>query len=325
MKCAEEKRTLRAMFDALPREVSIVEVSLRDGLQNEAKFVSTEHKLELVRGLYRAGMRRMELTSFVKPEWIPQLADAEALCDAVGLGPSSGTPGAGEFLGATFSALCPNERGWERARTTKLPELAVFLSASETHNQKNTNKSIADSIELYGRIVPEMLREGRRVRGYVSTVWGCPYEGDVPEKQVARLVETLLSLGCFEVSLGDTIGCGTPVQTKKVLAEVGHFSQIAMHMHDTRGTALANILVGLEYGVKVFDASTGGLGGCPYAAGASGNVATEDLVFLLDGMGVRSGLTLEGLLEVGRRSAELLSRGQESHLAKAGPFVTLQK
>jgi hydroxymethylglutaryl-CoA lyase len=298
-------------LDALPDEVSVYEVSPRDGLQNESAPVSLEGKRELVSSLVAAGLRRIELTSFVSPRWVPQLADAEALATSLTV-PE----------GVTLSALCPNAKGFERARAAGLKEIAVFLSASETHNQKNTNKSIAQSLETFAEVVPPALAAGMRVRAYVSTVWGCPYEGDVDPKAGIDISRQLIELGCYQVSLGDTIGVGTPLKTRDIvklfLAEFPA-EKLALHFHDTRGTALANALVGLELGVRDIDASVGGLGGCPYAPGAAGNLATEDLVYMLHGMGIRTGIDLDKLIEAGRVAERVVGRKLPGKVHQAGP------
>jgi hydroxymethylglutaryl-CoA lyase len=299
-----------ALFDRTPDRVSVYEVSPRDGLQNERATVPTRAKLRLIDSLTAAGLARVEITSFVSPQWIPQLADADELS-------AHATPPPG----VTFSALCPNAKGLERARQGGMREIAVFLSASETHNRKNVNKSVAETLAAFEETIAPALASGMRVRGYVSTVWGCPYEGDVDPKRALEIAKRLLAMGCYQVSLGDTIGVGTPRQTERVLemmlAEIPT-ARIAMHMHDTRGTALANVLVGLEMGVRDFDASVGGLGGCPYAPGAAGNLATEDLVYMLHGMGVQTGIDLERLVEAGRVAESVVGRPLPGKVHQAG-------
>jgi hydroxymethylglutaryl-CoA lyase len=301
------------MLDSLPSEVSIYEVSPRDGLQNEAAPVPLAGKRELVRALIDAGLKRIELTSFVSPRWVPQLADAEDL--------------AREFRdmeGVTLSALCPNAKGFERARAVGLSEIAVFLSASETHNRKNTNRSIEQSFDAFAEVVPPALAAGMQVRGYVSTVWGCPYEGPVAPEVSIGIARRLIELGCYQVSLGDTIGVGTPLQTREIvkafLSELPT-ERLALHLHDTRGTALANALVGLELGIRDLDASIAGVGGCPYAPGAAGNLATEDLVYMLHGMGVRTGVDLDRLIDAGRVAERVIGRRLPGKVHQAGPFV----
>jgi hydroxymethylglutaryl-CoA lyase len=298
------------LFSALPERVSIYEVGPRDGLQNEAAAVGTVSKLRLIEALAASGLTRIEITSFVSPNWIPQLADADALASRL-----LPTPG------VTWSALCPNAKGMERALAASIPEIAVFLSASETHNRRNINKSVAQSLELFRSFVPTAVERGLRVRGYVSTTWGCPYEGEVNPARALALTKDLLAMGCYQVSLGDTIGVGTPLQTKRLLElflEEVPAEQLAMHMHDTRGQALANVLVGLELGIRTFDAAIGGLGGCPYAPGASGNLATEDLVYTLDGMGIATGVDLHALWEAGRLAEALVQRQLPGRVHRAG-------
>lgn len=304
------------MFERLPAEVSVYEVSLRDGLQNEAAPIPLDGKKQLLAALLQAGLKRLELTSFVSPRWVPQLADAEDFIRAVSPAPE----------GVTWSALVPNATGLERALGVGgLGEIAVFLSASETHNRKNTNKSIEQSLDTFAEVAPPALEAGLRVRAYVSTVWGCPYEGDVPLEQSLSIARRLIELGTYQVSLGDTIGVGTPKRTREIVgAFLTEFSaeRLALHFHDTRGTALANALVGLELGVRDFDASVAGIGGCPYAPGAAGNLATEDLVYMLEGMGVRTGVDLDLLIEAGRVAEAVVGRKLPGKVHQAGPFRT---
>jgi hydroxymethylglutaryl-CoA lyase len=299
-----------ALLDQLPTEVSIYEVSPRDGLQNEAVTVPTTRKVRLIESLVAAGLRRVEITSFVSPKWVPQLADGDEVASMVP-----------RTEGVSFSALCPNARGLERALASGIEEVAVFISASETHNRKNVNKTVADTLAGFREVIGPAVAKGLRVRGYVSTLWGCPYEGDIDPRAGLRIARELLDQGCYQVSLGDTIGVGTPVQTKRILqlflAELGS-PQLAMHMHDTRGTALANVLVGLEMGIRTFDASVGGLGGCPYAPGAAGNVATEDLVYMLEGMGVATGVSLDRLVQAGQVAAAVVGHELPGKVHRAG-------
>ncbi len=302
--------TVVALFDDLPAEVSVYEVSLRDGLQNERATVPLRHKVRLVDALVVSGLKRVEITSFVSPKWIPQLADADELAEHTKAPP-----------GVTFSALCPNAKGLERAIAAGMREIAVFISASETHNKKNVNKTIAETLTAFEETVGPARTAGMKVRGYVSTTWGCPYEGDVDPKRALGIAETLLGMGCYQVSLGDTIGVGTPRQTGRILdLMLGSIprEKLAMHMHDTRGTALANVLVGLEMGIRDFDASVGGLGGCPYAPGAAGNLATEDLVYMLHGMGLQTGIDLERLVEAGRVAESIVGRSLPGKVHQAG-------
>ena len=288
--------------------VTVYEVGPRDGLQNEARAVPTAGKLALVRALAEAGLSRIEATSFVSPRWIPQLADADEVVAGLPRAPGVG-----------YVALVPNAKGLDRlqgalarAGADRPPvDAAVFLSASETHSRKNINRSIEEAFRELEALVPNARARGLRVRGYVSTVWGCPYEGRVDPLRATAIVERLLALGCYQVSLGDTIGVATPNQTRLVLElllRVARPEALALHMHDTRGTALANVLVGLEEGLSTFDASIGGLGGCPYAPGASGNLATEDLVYMLHGMGYETGVDLDRLVRAGELAERLVGR-----------------
>ena len=292
--------------------VSVYEVSLRDGLQNEKGVIPTAQKLRLYRALVDSGLRRIEVTSFVSPKWVPQLADASDLLEQMGDSPD-----------VTISALVPNARGLERALGTGLDEIAVFMSASETHNRKNINKTIDSTLDVFSEIVPPALDAGIRVRAYVSTVWGCPYEGDVDPERSIDIAEKLIGLGCYQVSLGDTIGVGTPNQTRDIVRRAFDAmapKQVALHLHDTRGTALANIVAALDMGVRQLDASVGGLGGCPYAPGAAGNVATEDLVFMLHGMGMHTGVDLEALIHAGNVAEQIVGRALPGKVHQAGPF-----
>jgi hydroxymethylglutaryl-CoA lyase len=299
-----------ALFNELPDAVSIYEVSPRDGLQNEAVTVATTRKVRLIEALVEAGLTRIEATSFVSPKWVPQLGDAE---EVVRLLPRK--------EGVTFSALCPNERGLERALAAKIPEIGLFVAASETHNRKNVNKTTEETLATFDRVIGPAVAAGLRVRGYISTLWGCPYEGEIDPKVGVTIAERLLARGCYQISLSDTIGVGTPRQTRDILRLfLASFpsEKLAMHMHDTRGTALANILVGLEAGIRTFDAAVGGLGGCPYAPGAAGNVATEDLVYMLDGMGVHTGVDLEKLWQAGQVAKAVVGHELSGKVHKAG-------
>jgi hydroxymethylglutaryl-CoA lyase len=298
------------MLDHVPDAVSIYEVSPRDGLQNEKATVRLRDKIRLIDALVAAGLKRIEITSFVSPKWIPQLADADEVAEL-----------ARPPQGVTFSALCPNALGLTRAKAAKLEEIAVFLSASETHNRKNVNKSIDETLAAFDEVVRPARVAGMRVRGYISTMWGCPYEGEVDPRRSLAIAKKLFEMGCYQVSLSDTIGAGTPLQTKKILelflAEFPPAS-LAMHMHDTRGTALANILVGLEEGIRDFDASVGGMGGCPYAPGAAGNIATEDLVYMLHGMGIETGIDLDRLVEAGKAAESVVGRALPGKVHQSG-------
>jgi len=284
----------------LPAHVDIYEVGPRDGLQNEMRALSTRDKARLIQALAAAGEARIEATSFVHPKWIPQLSDAEELLKQVG-----------HPAGVTLSALVPNLKGLERAKTAGLEEAAVFMSVTETHSKKNINKTVAEALNASQETSDAARGLGLRVRGYLSCVWGCPYEGSVELSRVVDICRQLVEYGVYQLSLGDTIGVGTPAQTARILeALLKHIpvEKLALHLHDTRGTALANALVGLTFGITTFDASVGGLGGCPYAPGAAGNLATEDLVFMLHGMGIHTGINLEKLVEAGELAQELIGR-----------------
>ncbi len=288
----------------LPARVTVVEVGPRDGLQNEKGVVSTEDKVRFIDLLSAAGFPVIEATSFVSPKAVPQLADAAEVMATIQRKP-----------GVRYTALVPNQKGMERALAAGVDEVAVFTGASETFVQHNINTSIAGSIESF-RPVVEMAREaGKRVRGYISTAFGCPYEGPVAPEAVARVADLLLDLGVAELSIGDTIGVATPNQvvavTELLLGRVP-VERLAMHFHDTRGTALANVLAALQLGISIFDSSTGGLGGCPYAPGASGNLATEDLLYLLHGLGIETGVRLDGVVEASRFLAGVRGRAPAS-------------
>jgi len=290
-------------------QVRIVEVGPRDGLQNEKGIVPTGAKIELINRLSASGLRYMEASSFVNPKWIPQLADAVEVLNGIT-----------RTEGVVYSALVPNLRGLERVKETELQEIAVFMSASETHNQKNINKPIGDTFPVLAEVVREAKTLGLRVRGYVSTVFGCPYEGHVPLENTLRVTEALLEMGVYEVSIGDTIGVATPKQVHEVFAAlVKAFSaeRLAAHFHDTRGTGLANVTAALDEGIRTFDSSIGGLGGCPYAPGAAGNIATEDLVYMLHGMGYETGVQLERLLEAGAYIQQQLGHSLPAKMLQA--------
>jgi hydroxymethylglutaryl-CoA lyase len=289
--------------------VRIVEVGPRDGLQNEKAVIATADKIELIDRLSRTGLRTIEATSFVSPRWVPQLADAAEVFTGIHREP-----------GVAYPVLVPNETGYDRARAVGVEEIAVFTAASEAFNRKNINAGIDESIERFRPVLARATADGVRVRGYVSTVLGCPYQGDVPVADVVRVASRLHELGCYEISLGDTIGVGTPLKARAMLqavASVVPLSSLAVHFHDTYGQALANILACLEEGVRVVDAAVSGTGGCPYAKGASGNVASEDVVYMLHGMGIATGVDLDRLGETGRWLAALLGRETGSKAGKA--------
>jgi len=289
--------------------VKIVEVGPRDGLQNEKQIVPAATKIALIERLAAAGLKEIEATSFVSPKWVPQMADAAEVLAGLKRQP-----------GVCYPVLVPNLQGLERALASGVQEIAVFTAASDAFNRKNINASVDESLTRIQPVVAEALAKGMTVRGYVSTVLGCPYQGEVPLSEVVRVTAALADMGCGEISLGDTIGVGTPKKAAEMLracASVVPMQRLAVHFHDTYGQALANIYACLEAGVRVVDASVGGLGGCPYAKGATGNVATEDLVYLLDGLGLETGIDLDRLCEVvGWMSAEL-TRVPVSHVASA--------
>lgn len=299
--------TVRA--DGLPERVTIYEVGPRDGLQNEPRMVPTADKIAMINALSATGLRHIEITSFVNPKWIPQLADA-----------SDVARGIQRLPGMHYSCLVPNRRGLESAVQAGMREVAVFLSASETHNKKNVNKTIADTLAAFEEVVAPARDAGARVRAYVSTVYGCPYEGPVDVERVVSLVERLRALGVYQISLGDTIGVATPAQVDQVLRrllQICPADELALHFHDTRGTALANTLVGVALGITTVDSALGGLGGCPYAPGASGNASTEDVVYMLHGMGIDTGLDLDALVDCSQQVAGWVGHDLPSKYLKA--------
>jgi len=289
--------------------VRIVEVGPRDGLQNEPKEVPTAVKVELIERLADAGLPAVEATAFVSPKWVPQMADHTEVLERIRRRP-----------GVAYPVLAPNLKGFEAARAAGATEVAIFGAASEAFSRRNINCSIAESLDRF-RPVAEAARQANiKVRGYVSCVLGCPYEGDVSPERVADVAAALAEMGCYEISLGDTIGTGTPGKTKAMIeACAGRVpvGKLAGHYHDTYGQALANIYASLELGVSTFDASIAGLGGCPYAAGASGNVATEDVVYMLNGLGARTGVDLDQLVEIGAWICGVLGREPSSKAARA--------
>ena len=299
--------------------VRVYEVSLRDGLQNEAVTVSTEAKIEHLHKLIEAGFTDIEVTSFVRPRWIPQLADA---ADVIRQLP--------DVEGVNYWALVPNQVGLDRALDAGVANIATFLSASETHNQKNVNRTVRESLAGLRRVVGGAKAEGMQVRSYISTVFGCTYEGEVPAAKTLELALALLDAGADEIALGDTTGMGDPEQVKRILDTLTEggvpLERIAMHMHDTQGLALANVYAGWSYGVRTFDGAVGGVGGCPYAPGAAGNAATEDLVHLFDRIGVHTGVDLDLAAEAGhfmeaQLGRELPGRYHRYHLAQPGRKV----
>ncbi|UYG01487.1 hydroxymethylglutaryl-CoA lyase [Halomonas sp. GD1P12] len=295
---------------ALPQRVRLVDMAPRDGLQNEpGEVVATAVKVELIERLARAGLTHIEAASFVSPRWVPQMGDAREVM--LGIHRESNV---------TYSALTPNLKGLENALEANVSEVAVFAAASEAFSQKNINCSIDESLARFEPVMARARQANVRVRGYVSCVLGCPYEGDIAPAQVARVAGALYEMGCFEVSLGDTIGVGTPLKARQMIDEVAKVvpvEHLAAHFHDTYGMAIANLFAVLERGVAVIDASTGGLGGCPYAKGASGNVATEDVLYLLRGLGIETGVNLESIIETGEWITGQLGRAPASKVARA--------
>ena len=289
--------------------VRIVEMGPRDGLQNEPREVPTEVKVELIERLADAGLPAVEATAFVSPKWVPQMADHTEVLERIRRKP-----------GVSYPVLTPNLKGFEAARAAGATEVAIFGAASESFSKKNINCSIAESLDRFRPIVSESRKYDIKVRGYVSCVLGCPYEGEVKSEQVADVAGALYDMGCYEISLGDTIGVGTPAKTKLMIdacSERVPVAKLAGHYHDTYGQALANIYASLELGVRTFDASIAGLGGCPYAKGASGNVATEDVAYMLHGMGMKTGVDLDALVGIGVWISKILERDYGSKAGKA--------
>lgn len=289
-------------------QVSIFEVGARDGLQNETT-VSTQDKVTLINNLADAGVRRIEAASFVSPKWVPQMADSAAIMDQISRKPD-----------VQYSALTPNLKGLEAALAANVDEIAIFGSASEAFSQKNINCSIKESIARFEPVMELAKEHNLPVRGYVSCVLGCPYEGEIAVSEVVKVTELLHDLGCYEISLGDTIGVGTPKKARQVIDTVAKsvtVAKLALHFHDTYGQALANIQACLDTGIKTFDSSVAGLGGCPYAKGASGNLATEDLIYMLHGMGLNTGIDLQKLVHAGQKICKVLGRENGSKVAKA--------
>ena len=289
--------------------VRVVEVGPRDGLQNEKAIISTADKIALIDRLSMTGLSVVEATSFVSPKWVPQLADAADVYRGIS-----------RRSGVDYPVLVPNLQGYERAREVGVTHIAVFTAASEAFNRKNINASIDESLERFAPVMERAQADGVRVRGYVSTVLGCPYQGEVDVADVVRVAKALHAMGCEEVSLGDTIGIGTPVKARQMLRAVANevpMQALAVHFHDTYGQALANILACFEEGVRVVDSAVSGTGGCPYAKGASGNVASEDVVYMLHGMGMTTGVDLDALVDTGRWLAALLGRETSSKVTRA--------
>jgi hydroxymethylglutaryl-CoA lyase len=297
------------MMPAFPSKVRLYEVGPRDGLQNEAQLVPAAAKIELINRLAKAGLRHIEATSFVSAKWVPQMGDNAEVMAGIDRKP-----------GVTYPVLTPNLKGFEAALQAGATEVAIFAAASEAFSQKNINCSIAESIERFAPVAEASRYHGIRMRGYISCVVSCPYEGDIAPAKVAEVAKALDKLGVYEISLGDTIGAATPLKIKAMLAAVkAHVAidRLAIHCHDTYGQALANIYAALEEGVSVVDSSVAGLGGCPYAKGASGNVATEDVLYMLDGMGIETGVDLAGIVDAAWFISNVLGRAPVSHVAKA--------
>lgn len=293
----------------LPESVRLVEVGPRDGLQNEKQPISVADKVRLVDGLTTAGLSYIEVGSFVSPKWVPQMAGSAEVFAGIQRKP-----------GVTYAALTPNLKGLEAALEAKVEEVAVFAAASEAFSQKNINCSIADSLQRFVPLMAAAKAANVRVRGYVSCVLGCPYDGEVAPEQVASVARELYAMGCYEVSLGDTIGTGTAGKTRALIEVVGRDiprDRLAGHFHDTYGQALANIYASLLEGISVFDSSVAGLGGCPYAKGATGNVATEDVLYLMQGLGIETGVDMDKLIAAGKRICEVLGKTNGSRVARA--------
>jgi isopropylmalate/homocitrate/citramalate synthase len=293
----------------LPARVTVFEVGPRDGLQNEKSAVSVDAKVAFCDALLDAGLPAVEVGAFVSPKWVPQMAGSDEVLRRVRKRPGARTP-----------VLVPNRQGWERARDAGAREIAVFTAASESFNRKNINASIDESFDRFGEFVPGALADGAWVRGYVSTCFGCPYEGPVDPAKVVEVARRLHDIGCHEISIGDTIGVGVPTQVTDVmgrLADAVPRERLAVHFHDTRGTALANVLAALQAGITVVDSSAGGLGGCPYAPGASGNLATEDLLYMLHGMGIETGVDLDRVVAASRALAPALDHELPSRYLKS--------
>ena len=293
----------------IPKKVRIVEVGPRDGLQNEAQNVPTAVKIELIDRLTDAGLPVIEATAFVSPKWVPQMADAAAVM-----------AGIRRHAGTGYPVLVPNRKGLEAAIAAGCDEVVVFGAATEAFSKRNTNCSIAEGLARFSEVCAEAIARGLKVRGDISVCLGCPYEGEVQPAQVTRVARELYAMGCYEITIADTIGSGTPGKTRAVIEDIAQYipaEKLAGHFHDTYGQALANTLTALECGVATFDSSVAGLGGCPYAKGATGNVATEDLLYMLDGMGIYTGIDMQKLVAAGAFICDALGRPTQSRVARA--------
>ena len=299
------------MSGALPSYVTLVEVGPRDGLQNESAIVPTARKIAFVDQLTAAGLRAIEVSAFVSPKWVPQMADAAEVFAAIA-----------RREGVRYSALVPNRAGLDRALAAGVGDIAIFAAASETFSRKNINQTIDESFSTYRQVADDAMRAGLRVRAYLSTSFGCPFEGEVAPERVVDLTERLLQLGAYEVAVSDTIGIAHPGQVarllERLLARVP-VGQVALHFHDTRGTALANVLTALHHGIATFDSAAGGLGGCPYAPGATGNLATEDLLYMLDGLAIETGVSLSGVVAASKPIEGVIGHSLPSRYVRALP------
>jgi len=300
---------------SLPSSVEIIEVGPRDGLQNEKKTLSVELRVELIERLAKAGLKKIEAGSFVSPKWVPQMAGTDLVLDKL-----NGNQSLMLDTGVRYAALTPNLKGLEGAIQHRAGEVAIFSAASESFTQKNINCSIKESLQRFDAIMAQAQQINLPVRGYVSTIVGCPYEGDIDPLKVAEVAKHLYQMGCYEVSLGDTIGVGTPLTFKRMLEAVMKevpVDKLAVHCHNTYGQALANIYASLQLGISKIDAAVAGLGGCPYAKGASGNIATEDVLFMLNGMNIQTGVNLDEVIEIGHWICNELERDNQSKVALA--------
>ena len=299
------------MSGAVPSHVTLVEVGPRDGLQNESAIVPTARKIAFVDQLAAAGLRAIEVSAFVSPKWVPQMADAAEVFAAIA-----------RREGVRYSALVPNRAGLDRALAAGVRDIAIFAAASETFSRKNINQTIDESFSTYRQVADDAMRAGLRVRAYLSTSFGCPFEGEVAPERVVDLTERLLQLGAYEVAVSDTIGIAHPGQVarllERLLARVP-VGQVALHFHDTRGTALANVLTALHHGIATFDSAAGGLGGCPYAPGATGNLATEDLLYMLDGLAIETGVSLSGVVAASKPIEGVIGHSLPSRYVRALP------